>query len=388
MNFKPQTKFFEVILVIVIAFCTIVLCLIPTDQSFQNSVSGSIEARCLVIATDNSMVFQKGLFKMGEQTVQIRILDGPDQGRETTALNLLQGALELEWFFQPGEKAIVGYARDNGEIIAARMLEPLRENSMLTIFMVFFAALLGLAGWVGVKAVVSFAFTIILIWKVLIPYSLTAQSDPVWLAILIVAALCFVVIFLVAGFTKKGWCAFLGALSGAIFTWLLPLLFGKWMKINGSTSEYSTALRFSGYESLDLMELFYAAIILSASGAIMDIAMDIAAAMAEIKKKKPEIGRWELIHSGLNIGRLVIGTMSNTLLMAYSGGALTLLMFLMAKGISAWRILNMNYLASEALKTISGSIGLILTVPLTAVISGFILCHPWQGNHKLPLIKP
>lgn len=63
------------------------------------------------------------------------------------------------------------------------------------------------------------------------------------------------------------------------------------------------------------MELFYAAIILSASGAIMDIAMDIAAAMAEIKKKKPEIGRWELIHSGLNIGRLVIGTMSNTLLM-------------------------------------------------------------------------
>lgn len=244
MNFKPQTKFFEVILVIVIAFCTIVLCLIPTDQSFHNSVSGSIEARCLVIATDNSMVFQKGLFKMGEQTVQIRILDGPDQGRETTALNLLQGALEMEWFFQPGEKAIVGYARDNGEIIAARMLEPLRENSMFTIFMVFFAALLGLAGWVGVKAVVSFAFTIILIWKVLIPYSLAAQSDPVWLAILIVAALCFVVIFLVAGFTKKGWCAFLGALSGAIFTWLLPLLFGKWMKINGSTSEYSTAYAF------------------------------------------------------------------------------------------------------------------------------------------------
>ena len=120
----------------------------------------------------------------------------------------------------------------------------------------------------------------------------------------------------------------------------------------------------------------------------MDIAMDIAAAMAEIKEKKPEIVRRELILSGLNIGRLIIGTMSNTLLMAYSGGALTMLMFLMAKGLSAWRILNMNYLASETLKTISGSIGLILTVPLTAVISGFILCHPRQGNHKLPLIKP
>lgn len=388
MNNKPQTKFTEVIFVITIAVITIILCLVPTDQRYQSAGSGSIEARCRVLETDNSTVFQKGIFKMGEQTVTVQILDGPDQGREVTAMNLLQGALELEWFFQPGDKGIVGYAKDNDQIIAARMLEPLRENSMLTIFLIFFIALLGLAGWVGVKAVVSFAFTIILIWKVLIPYSIEGKFDPILLAILIVATLCFVVIFLVAGFTKKGWSAFLGAFGGAILTWILPMLFGEWMKVNGSTSEYSTALRFSGYENLDLMKLFYAAIILSASGAIMDIAMDIAAAMAEIKEKKPEIGCRELIQSGLNIGRLIIGTMSNTLLMAYSGGALTMLMFLMAKGISAWRILNMNYLASETLKTISGSIGLIMTVPLTAIISGIILNRHHQTDHKLPLMKP
>jgi len=70
---------------------------------------------------------------------------------------------------------------------------------------------------------------------------------------------------------------------------------------------------------------------------------------------------------------LLIGTMSTTLLLAYSGGALTMLMFLLAKGISVWRIFNMNYLAFEMLKTVAGSIGLILTVPLTAIISGFIL---------------
>jgi uncharacterized membrane protein len=97
----------------------------------------------------------------------------------------------------------------------------------------------------------------------------------------------------------------------------LPL--GHWLKINGSTSEYSTALRFSGYEFLNLLQLFYAAIILSAFGAIMDFAMDIAMAMTEIKEKKPEIGRKELIRSGLTIGRTVIGTMSTTLLLAYSG---------------------------------------------------------------------
>lgn len=375
MYIKPQAKFPEVIFVVVIAIITIGLCFIPTHEKYRRTGtgSGSIEARCLVLETDNSLVFQKGIFKMGEQAVKIRILDGPDRDREAPAMNLLQGALELEWFFQPGDKGIVGYAKDNGRIIAARMLEPLREGSVLTIFLIFCAALLALAGWVGVKAMVSFAFTIITIWKLLIPYGLEEKCDPVLLAMLIVAALCFVVIFHVAGFTKKGWSAFLGAFGGAILTWVLPMLFGGWMKVNGSTSEYSTALRFSGYEYLDLMKLFYAAIILSASGAIMDIAMDIAAAMSEIKEKKPEISCGELIQSGLNIGRVIIGTMSNTLLMAYSGGALTMLMFLLAKGISAWRILNMNYLASEALKTISGSIGLILTVPLTAVISGFIM---------------
>lgn len=322
---------------------------------------------------------------MGEQSVKIRILDGPDRGSVAFAMNLLQGALELEWFFQPGDKAIIGYAKEGNRIIAARMLEPLREWPMLTIFLIFFVALLSLAGWVGVKAIISFAFTIIVIWKVLIPYSLEEKCDPILLSMVIVAALCFVVIFLVAGFTKKGWGAFLGAFGGAVLTWILPMLFGGWMKVNGSTSEYSTALRFTGYEYLNLMKLFYAAIILSASGAIMDIAMDISAAMAEIKEKKPEIGCWEIIRSGFNIGRVIIGTMSNTLLMAYSGGALTMLMFLLAKGISVWRIMNMNYLASEVLKTISGSIGLIMTVPLTAIISGFILVR--HGKSEINIIK-
>lgn len=375
MKLIGKARFSEILFVIIISIVTIFLVFSPTHVNYQHIGPSSIEARCQVLDTDNSMVFQKGIFKMGEQSVKIRILDGPDRGKETYAMNLLQGALELEWFFQPGDRAIIGYAKDDDRIIAARMLEPLREWPMLTVLLIFFTALLALAGWVGVKAMISFAFTVVVIWKVLIPYSLEEKCDPVLLSISIVAILCFVIIFLVAGFTKKGWGAFWGAFSASVLTWVIPMLFGSWLKVNGSTSEYSTALRFSGYEHLDLLKLFYAAIILSASGAIMDIAMDISASMSEIKEKKPDIGRWEIIQSGFNIGRAIIGTMSTTLLLAYSGGALTMLMFLLAKGISVWRIFNMNYLASEMLKTVAGSIGLILTVPLTAIFSGFILVH-------------
>ncbi|MCL6591799.1 MAG: YibE/F family protein [Firmicutes bacterium] len=370
-----------------LVFCLIIILLsvgigfIPMSKYYRNSPNDR-QARCIVTRTDNRFVFQQGTFRQGDQKVTVRILDGPDRGKTIEALNMLQGATEMEWFYQTGEKAIIGYTLNGAKVAGARMLEPLRENHLGWLFLFFIIALLILAGWTGVKAIITFIFTILIIWKVLLPYSLEGKIDPVYLAILIVAGLCFITIFMIAGFTKKGLGAFLGAFGGSIFTWIILLLFGGPLKVNGATSSFSTTLRYSGFEHLDLLRLFYAAVILSATGALMDVAIDIAAAMAEIKEKRPDIGRWELIRSGINIGRLVIGTMSTTLLLAYTGGALTMLMFLMAKGISIWRIFNMNYVASELLKTLSGTIGLTLVVPFTAIISGVIMAGVAKESKK------
>lgn len=369
---RALPQFPEIIFSLTVLLVTVILALLPTTKQYERPTTDR-EAKCLVLKTDDSLVFQRGIFRQGEQYVEVKLLDGPDKGEVIPAMNLLQGAVELEWFYQPGERGIVGYSKNNGEMVTARMLEPLRERAVFVIFLLFFLALLILGGWVGVKAMVSFAFTIMVIWKVLLPAGLDGRFDPLLLSVLIVAVLCFVIIFLVAGFNKKGWGAFLGACGGVAFTLVVLFFFGGPLKVNGATSGFSTTLRFSGYEHLNLLRLFYAAVILSASGAIMDIAMDISASMSEIKEKRPDIGRLELIQSGLNIGRAVIGTMSTTLLLAYSGGALTMLMYLLAKGIPIRRILNMNYVASEMLKTVSGTIGLTLVVPLTAVFSGFIL---------------
>ncbi|MGD9154684.1 MAG: YibE/F family protein [Bacillota bacterium] len=381
MKWRRKLQSREALFALVILLITVAIAFLPTPARYRRA-AGVWEARCVVLQVDNSAVFQKGIFKMGEQQVTVKILDGPDRGKTLAAMNLLQGAIELEWFYQTGERAIVGYSKTGATVVGARMLEPLRENAIWTIFIIFFLVLLAFSGWTGIKAMLSFAFAMVVIWKILLPLNLQNTIDPILLAVLVVAALCFVIIFLVAGFNRKGWSAFWGAFGGCVLTWMLPLLLGRWLKINGATSQYSTALRFSGYESLNLLELFYAAIILSASGAIMDIAMDIAAAMTEIKEKKPEIGRKELIRSGLTIGRAVIGTMSTTLLLAYSGSALTMLMYLLSKGLSVWRILNMNYLASEILKTVSGSLGLILAAPLTALVSGLILTRTHTAGEK------
>jgi uncharacterized membrane protein len=366
------SRFPDLIFCAVVILFSIGIGLIPMDKYYQRSAANR-EARCIVLQTDNQFVFQRGTVRQGDQKVTVRILDGPNRNRKIEVLNILQGAAELEWFYQAGEKAIIGYSLDGDKIVGARMLEPLRETHLALLFILFILALLLLAGWTGVKAIITFIFTILVIWKVLLPYSLEGKFDPVLLAVFIVAGLCFITIFMIAGFNRKALGAFLGAFSGCVFTWVILLLFGGPLKVNGATSSFSTTLRYSGYEHLDLLNLFYAAVILSATGAIMDVAIDIAAAMAEIKEKRPDIGRWELIRSGINIGRLVIGTMSTTLLLAYTGGALTMLMFLLARGISIWRIFNMNYVASELLKTLSGTIGLTLVVPFTALFVGFLL---------------
>ncbi len=367
-----QKNYLDFIFSGVICILTIIIALIPLDKYYKTQ-TGNYEARGVVLATNNAAVFQHGLVRQGEQEVEVKVLDGAERGKTLKAVNLLQGATELEWFYQIGEKVIIGYTKNDGQIVGARMLEPVRDTNITIILGVFFILLLSLAGWTGIKAMLSFVFTMMVIWKIMLPLYLENQFDPVMLAIIIVAVLCFVIIFLVAGFTKKGWAAFWGAFGSCIFTWLILLFCGGSLKINGATAHFAMALKFSGFESLNLLRLFYAAVILSASGAIMDIAMDIAASMSEIKEKRPEIGRYELIQSGFNIGKVVIGTMTTTLLLAYSGGTLTMLMYFLAKGISLSRIINTNYFAAEILKTVSGTIGLTMAIPCTVLVAGVMM---------------
>ena len=136
---------------------------------------------------------------------------------------------------------------------------------------------------------------------------------------------------------------------------------------------YSQALLYCGYENLSLPDIFIGAIFLSSSGAVMDLSMDVAAGMDELLRRNPNLPRAKLVESGLRIGRVVVGTMTTTLLLAYSGGYLTLMMTFAAQGVSPSDFINNPYVASECVKTLVGSFGLVLVAPLTAVAGGFIL---------------
>ena len=374
--FKTDRK--DIIFTLAVLISMVIILSLPDSKYFSREKT-EFEARCVVLETDDTYVFQRGIFKQGEQRVKVRLTTGEDKGKILDSVNLLQGAVELEWFYKKGEKAIIGYSKSDGTIVASRLLDPVRIDSLMILFLLFFITVILVTGWVGVKSVLSFVFTLVILWKLLIPGLLDNRFDPVMLTVCLIGILCFIIIFLVAGFTKKGLIAFLGVISGFLISWIVLFIFSKQLNINGTTSGFSTTLRFSGFETLDLLKLFYASVIISASGAIMDIAMDISAALCEIKDKKPDITRMGLIKSGINIGRAVVGTMTTTLLLAYTGTSLTMLMLMAAKGIHISRLLNMNHIVSELLMALSGTFALTLVAPITAVIAGWVLVGKRQS---------
>ena len=145
------------------------------------------------------------------------------------------------------------------------------------------------------------------------------------------------------------------------------------MHVNGATLPFAQALLYSGYESLDLQDIFIGAMVLAASGAVMDLAMDIASGIDEVALRRPELPARELFRSGVRIGRSVVGTMTTTLLLAYSGGYLTLLMVFAAQGTHPRDFLNSPLVSAEIVKTLIGSFSLVLVAPFTAAVGARIL---------------
>lgn len=366
----------------ILAALIVILILIPSG--FERSQKIKTEnVRVKVLETDNSDIQQFGMVRQGTQSTRVRVLSGSHKGEEFTAGNTLIGKMELDVMFHPGDTAlaVLNYNEGGDRISTVVLVDHYRLHVEIILFLLFAALLVLFARWVGLKALMSFAFTAVMIWKVLLPLFLNGVN-PVFVSLGVVTILTGIIIFLIGGFGKKGLAAFLGAMSGVTITCLLSILFGKLFKINGAVQQFAETLLYSGFPYLDLTQIFFAGIFLASSGAVMDIAMDISASMREVHDKHPSISRKALIKSGFNVGRAVIGTMTTTLLLAYSGGYTTLLLVFLAQGTPGANILNLRYVAAEILHTLVGSFGLVLVAPATAFIGGLLFVGKSGGNSE------
>lgn len=302
------------------------------------------------------------------QSVSVEILSGDSDGEVISFKNSL-GNNPLNIALEEGDKIYLQidiYA--NGQTNYA-VMDYYRVPSLIFMFILFIVFILIIGGKVGIKTILGLSFTIFLIFYWLIPGVLRGKN-PVILALLISVVATVVTLYLIGGRTKKTLSSILGTLSGIGVAVILTFIFSKMAYLQGLSTEDSRAF-FASHDFINPLNLFFAGILVGTLGAVMDAAMSVASAVSELKKSKPEASRKELFRAGMNVGRDIMGTMANTLILAYVSVSLPMLLLYYDFGKSITLFLNFDFVADEVVRSLGGSMGLISSIPLTALFSAY-----------------
>ena len=360
--------------VFILIFFAIIAALLALPTGFEDARQFKDAEKCkvLVEAVDNSSLINTGLIRTGQQVCTVRFLSGKFKMQTAEGWNMLGGSLSQDKLFRPGDKAQAVVHHYDGEIISVNLIDYYRLEGELLLALAFAVFLVVFARGVGLRSVFSFAITILVLWKILVPLFLKGHN-PIIVGLAAVAIMTFVILALVYGFDKKLLSSFCGAMSGIVFAMVLSIICTSSFHIHGAVMANSEALLYSGFQDLNLTQIFMASVCVGASGSVMDLSVDITSAVSEVVRNCPGISRKEAIKSGLTVARAAMGTMTTTLLLAYSGTCIATLMTFTAQGTPVYNILNNNIVAAEIINTIAGSFGLAMTAPLTAVIAGTVL---------------
>jgi uncharacterized membrane protein len=350
----------------------IFLIFLPSGYEGAVIYQGTDRTSAEVLEADNSRLISTGLIRSGEQRCKIRLLGGRFKGEITEGINMLNGSLEQDKLFDKGDRALVVISYKDDGIISVNMIDHYRLPSELILVGIFALLLVLFAGKTGIRTLLSFLITILMIWKILVPGYLNGHN-PVIYGFVIVTVLTVITVIMVYGLKRQALAAMSGSILGIVTTVVFGLIFTDIYKIHGAIMPYSESLLYSGYMNLNLTKIYTASIFIGASGAIIDLAVDITSSVGEVVENKRDITWKEAALSGIHVGKAALSTQTTTLLLAYSGGYIALLMVFMAQGTPLYNIFNYKYVAAEILDTMAGSIGLVTVAPFTALTSGILL---------------
>lgn len=354
------------LLAIIYSLLTLFLILVPTG--FQRQIYHNAEnAKAEVLSVNNSPVVQIGLMRTGEQTVEVRILSGSHKGQVVNATNFLTGSLETDVFYAPGDRIFVLIEnKDDGLISFVNTVDHYRLDKIAIIFAIFAILMITFSGATGMKTLMGFAFTILMLIKALVPLTLKGYP-PLWVGLGVGVVISIVVILLVSGINRRSASAIVASTLSSLAILIFGSLTAGWMELDGTQLPWVESLLYAGFTNLNLSQIFLATIYLSCSGAMLDLAIDVSSGLEEIVSNKPEVTNEALIRSGYEIGKTVIGTQTTTLLLAYIGSYLTIMMVFMAQGTPIMNIMTTKAMSAEILLIFVGCIGLIFVPPITTL---------------------
>ena len=220
----------------------VILIISPTGFEGALNYQNADRVRARVLATDESSIIDTGLIRTGEQRCRVLILDGHFEGKETDAVNYLTGSLEQDKLFEVGDTAFVAVSYSGDEITAVTMTDHYRLGMEALLAGIFLLLLILFAGKTGLRAILSFIVTILMMWKVLVPCLLKGMN-PVWVALGLVTLLTFLILSLIYGWDKRCLAASGGAILGILVTAVLGSLFTGLFKIHGAVMESSESLQ-------------------------------------------------------------------------------------------------------------------------------------------------
>lgn len=310
---------------------------------------------------------------IGRQLVKLKVTSGKWKGKTMEADSssaYLYGA-----HCKKGSRVIALISEANGSF-SASVYSVDREMQVYLIIAIFLLTLIIIGGKQGL------AFTVICILFLFLPMIYKGHS-PILAAVLVVILTTIVTMYLVGGASGKTAVAIAGTVLGVLISALFALIFCKMTDISGyNVSAIESLIYVRDQTGIEVGQLLFAGILIASLGAVMDVAMSISSTIEEISYQNPELGIKGLFFSGMRVGKDMMGTMSNTLILAFAGGSINTLVFIYAYNYEYLQMINMFDIGIEIIQGVASSMGVILTVPICSFLSACI-----QGKQKKTLTK-
>ena len=317
--------------------------------------------------------YSNGIAYAGNQRVLASITSGEWKGQicELNNANTYQmGALCV-----PGTKIIALVRSDAGGNLAGSVYNYDRSGMVYILLALFGLTMILIGGKKGLASLYALVLTFVSVICVYIPL-LYIGTNGILAAILTAVIILSASIYILNGWSGKTLCAIIGTTMGVAISGILAMVIGSMSHLSGyNIDEVESLLYIASNTKLDIANILYAGILISSLGAVMDVSVSIVAAMQEIHQKAPKLSAKELFASGMRVGHDMMGTMSNTLILAYTGSATSVLLTVYSYGMPYLQIMGYNSIIIEILCGLCGTIGVILTVPLQVTISAIALKH-------------
>ena len=365
---KKKTVRYLVYLLLVCMFAVFVIKLnqvektelvVRTGQTFE-------KAKVVKILQDN---LEENGTRVGEQKVRVRMLTGVRKGEEldiTSSSGYLFGAA-----CKPGMKVIVMQSVAGDSTVASVYTQD-REGVIYIFALIYLLVLCLIGGKQGIKGCLGLVFTFFCVIFVYLPLVYLKYS-PFWTAVFVCFITTLVTMYLIGGPTRKTCAATLGTLVGVILAGVSAWCFSKASGISGyNVSDIETLMTLWNTNRIQVGGLLFSGLLISCLGAVMDVAMSISSAIDEIYRQNLSLSRKELFKAGLRVGRDMMGTDSNTLILAFAGSSVSMLLLDYAYDLPYQQIINSNNIGIAIMQGLAGSFGIVLSVPLTVLICTFL----------------